>query len=78
MSPYDRIASSAKAIPSRASKACHDTVTIGTVHDAECRWIMGNQRAPYFCVSWPTGEFAQMGIEGQVKLGYAVQAMVAG
>src|SRR3546814_11778270 len=29
----------------------------------------GNYRAPYFYVSWPTGEFAPMGIEGQVKLG---------
>jgi acetyl-CoA carboxylase carboxyltransferase component len=30
----------------------------------------GNFRAPYFTVAWPTGEFAPMGIEGQVKLGY--------
>ncbi|MDX2156902.1 MAG: carboxyl transferase domain-containing protein [Hyphomicrobiaceae bacterium] len=30
----------------------------------------GNFRAPFFTVAWPTGEFAPMGIEGQVKLGY--------
>ncbi len=30
----------------------------------------GNLRFPYFYVAWPTGEFAPMGIEGQVKLGY--------
>ena len=33
----------------------------------------GNYRAPYFYVSWPTGEFAPMGIEGQVKLGYRAE-----
>ena len=38
MSLYDRIASSAKVIPWHASKACHDTVAIGPVHDARCRW----------------------------------------
>jgi acetyl-CoA carboxylase carboxyltransferase component len=26
--------------------------------------------APFFCVSWPTGEFGGMGLEGAVKLGY--------
>ncbi|MEZ5659833.1 MAG: carboxyl transferase domain-containing protein [Burkholderiaceae bacterium] len=30
----------------------------------------GNFDAPYFTVSWPTGEFGPMGIEGQVKLGF--------
>lgn len=29
----------------------------------------GNDRPPCFYMSWPTGEFAPMGIEGQVKLG---------
>ncbi len=33
----------------------------------------GNYRAPYFYVSWPTGEFAPMGIEGQVKLGFRAE-----
>ncbi|MEZ5855120.1 MAG: carboxyl transferase domain-containing protein [Hyphomicrobiaceae bacterium] len=33
----------------------------------------GNFRAPYFTVAWPTGEFAPMGIEGQVKLGYRAE-----
>lgn len=33
----------------------------------------GNYRAPYFYISWPTGEFAPMGIEGQVKLGYRAE-----
>jgi acetyl/propionyl-CoA carboxylase alpha subunit/acetyl-CoA carboxylase carboxyltransferase component len=33
----------------------------------------GNLRFPYFYVSWPTGEFAPMGIEGQVKLGYRAE-----
>ncbi|MEZ5651727.1 MAG: carboxyl transferase domain-containing protein [Burkholderiaceae bacterium] len=30
----------------------------------------GNFDAPYFTVSWPTGEFGPMGLEGQVKLGF--------
>jgi acetyl-CoA carboxylase carboxyltransferase component len=30
----------------------------------------GNAMEPYFCVAWPTGEFAGMGLEGQIKLGY--------
>jgi acetyl-CoA carboxylase carboxyltransferase component len=29
----------------------------------------GNFDAPFFVVSWPTGEFAGMGLEGSVKLG---------
>jgi acetyl/propionyl-CoA carboxylase alpha subunit len=29
----------------------------------------GNHRVPIFTVSWPTGEFGGMGLEGQVKLG---------
>lgn len=33
----------------------------------------GNFRAPYFYTSWPAGEFAPMGIEGQVKLGYRAE-----
>ena len=33
----------------------------------------GNYRAPYFYISWPTGEFAPMGIEGQVKLGFRAE-----
>ena len=33
----------------------------------------GNLRFPYFYVAWPTGEFAPMGIEGQVKLGYRAE-----
>lgn len=31
---------------------------------------MGGFDAPVFCVSWPTGEFGAMGLEGAVKLGY--------
>ncbi|MGE5596463.1 MAG: acyl-CoA carboxylase subunit beta, partial [Hyphomicrobiales bacterium] len=30
----------------------------------------GSFKEPFFCVSWPTGEFGGMGLEGQVKLGY--------
>jgi acetyl-CoA carboxylase carboxyltransferase component len=30
----------------------------------------GSFKAPVFCISWPTGEFGGMGLEGAVKLGY--------
>lgn len=30
----------------------------------------GSLKSPLFCVSWPTGEFGGMGLEGAVKLGY--------
>ena len=30
----------------------------------------GSFKAPLFCVTWPTGEFGGMGLEGAVKLGY--------
>ncbi len=30
----------------------------------------GSFKAPHFTVSWPTGEFGGMGLEGAVKLGY--------
>jgi len=30
----------------------------------------GSLKAPFFTVSWPTGEFGGMGLEGAVKLGY--------
>ena len=30
----------------------------------------GGFHAPFFAVSWPTGEFGGMGLEGAVKLGY--------
>ena len=30
----------------------------------------GGFKFPMFCVSWPTGEFGGMGLEGAVKLGY--------
>jgi acetyl-CoA carboxylase carboxyltransferase component len=30
----------------------------------------GNNRLPFFCVSWPTGEFGGMNLEGAVKLGF--------
>ncbi len=30
----------------------------------------GSTQAPVFCVSWPTGEFGGMGLEGAVRLGY--------
>ena len=30
----------------------------------------GNYKVPFFTVSWPTGEFWGMGIEGSVKLGF--------
>jgi acetyl/propionyl-CoA carboxylase alpha subunit/acetyl-CoA carboxylase carboxyltransferase component len=33
----------------------------------------GSYREPYFTVSWPTGEFGGMGLEGQVKLGFRNQ-----
>ena len=31
----------------------------------------GSFKAPFFAVSWPTGEFGGMGLEGAVKLGSA-------
>ena len=30
----------------------------------------GSHKAPLFTVSWPTGEFGGMGLEGAVKLGF--------
>jgi acetyl-CoA carboxylase carboxyltransferase component len=33
----------------------------------------GSVLEPMFCVAWPTGEFAGMGLEGQIKLGYRVE-----
>ena len=30
----------------------------------------GSFKSTLFCVSWPTGEFGGMGLEGAVKLGY--------
>ena len=30
----------------------------------------GSFRAPLFTITWPTGEFGGMGLEGAVKLGY--------
>ena len=33
----------------------------------------GNYRAQYFYVSWPTGELAPLGIEGQVRLGFRAE-----
>lgn len=33
----------------------------------------GGFHAPLLCVSWPTGEFGGMGLEGAVKLGYRDQ-----
>ena len=30
----------------------------------------GSMHAPFFCISWPTGEFGGMGLEGAVRLGY--------
>jgi acetyl/propionyl-CoA carboxylase alpha subunit/acetyl-CoA carboxylase carboxyltransferase component len=30
----------------------------------------GSVMEPFFSVAWPTGEFAGMGLEGQIKLGY--------
>ena len=30
----------------------------------------GSSMVPFFCVAWPTAEFAGMNIEGSVKLGY--------
>jgi len=35
----------------------------------------GSSHAPHFTVSWPTGEFGGMGLEGQVKLGYRKELM---
>lgn len=30
----------------------------------------GSLQTPFFCASWPTGEFGGMGLEGAVRLGY--------
>jgi acetyl-CoA carboxylase carboxyltransferase component len=35
----------------------------------------GSVMEPFFCVAWPTGEFAGMGLEGQIKLGYRNELM---
>ena len=35
----------------------------------------GSSHAPHFTVSWPTGEFGGMGLEGAVKLGYRKELM---
>ncbi|MEO0753771.1 MAG: carboxyl transferase domain-containing protein, partial [Pseudomonadota bacterium] len=32
--------------------------------------VGGSFKAPLFMVTWPTGEFGGMGLEGAVKLGY--------
>ena len=37
---------------------------------ARRRWRGGSHKAPLFTVSWPTGEFGGMGLEGAVKLGF--------
>ncbi len=31
----------------------------------------GSTKAPLACLSWPTGEFGGMGLEGAVRLGYS-------
>ncbi len=33
----------------------------------------GSYKTPFFTVSWPTGEFGGMGLEGSVKLGYRAE-----
>ena len=35
----------------------------------------GSSLVPFFCVAWPTAEFAGMNIEGSVKLGYRNELM---
>ena len=35
----------------------------------------GSSHVPLFTVSWPTGEYGGMGLEGQVKLGYRKELM---
>jgi acetyl-CoA carboxylase carboxyltransferase component len=35
----------------------------------------GSSHVPHLTVSWPTGEFGGMGLEGQVKLGYRKELM---
>jgi acetyl/propionyl-CoA carboxylase alpha subunit/acetyl-CoA carboxylase carboxyltransferase component len=35
----------------------------------------GNVFEPMFTVAWPSGEFAGMGLEGQIKLGYRAELM---
>ena len=35
----------------------------------------GSSQVPFFCVAWPTAEFAGMNIEGSVKLGYRNELM---
>ena len=34
----------------------------------------GDFKHPFFSVAWPTGEFGGMGLEGQVKLGFAMNS----
>ena len=34
----------------------------------------GSSQVPFSCATWPTGEFAGMGIEGSIKLGQYVAA----
>jgi acetyl-CoA carboxylase carboxyltransferase component len=33
----------------------------------------GSYKTPFFTVSWPTGEYGGMGLEGSVKLGYRAE-----
>lgn len=39
---------------------------------------MGSFRVPNFTISWPTGEFGPMGLEGAVRLGYSKELAAAG
>ncbi len=38
----------------------------------------GSTKAPLACVSWPTGEFGGMGLEGAVRLGYRKELAAVG
>ena len=33
----------------------------------------GSYKTPFFTVSWPTGEYGGMGLEGSIKLGYRAE-----
>ena len=49
----------------------HVTVVLRKAYGLGAQAMAGGSfKEPFFAVAWPTGEFAGMGLEGQVKLGF--------
>ena len=59
-------------------------VPYGTVVTRKCyglgaqAMMGGGLKQPLFAISWPTGEFGPMGLEGAVRLGFAQELARAG